>query len=66
VLGGESNYFLGSDPAKWRTHVKHFAAAEVKNVLPGVDIVAYGNAEGVEYDLRVPPKSDWIRRAICS
>ncbi len=58
VLGGESNYFLGSDPTKWRTHVKHFTAAEAKNVLPGVDIVAYGSAEGVEYDLRVAPGAD--------
>jgi Abnormal spindle-like microcephaly-assoc'd, ASPM-SPD-2-Hydin/Beta-propeller repeat len=57
-LGGESNYFLGSDPAKWRTHVQHFAAAEAKNVLPGVAIVAYGNAEGMEYDLRVAPGVD--------
>jgi hypothetical protein len=58
VLGGESNYFLGSDPAKWRTHVTHFVAAEAKNLLPGVDIVADGNAEGVEYDLRVAPGAD--------
>ena len=66
ALGGESNYFLGNDPAQWRTHVKHFAAANAKNVLPGVDIVAYGNAEGVEYDLRVAPgvEADDLRLAI--
>jgi hypothetical protein len=66
AVGGESNYFLGSDPAQWRTHVKHFAAAEAHNVLPGVDIVAYGNAEGVEYDLRVAPgvNADDLRFAI--
>jgi hypothetical protein len=58
ALDAESNYFLGSDPAKWRTHVKHFAAAEAKNVLPGVDILAYGNSEGMEYDLRVAPGAD--------
>jgi len=58
MLGGESNYFLGDDPAKWRTHVKHFAAAEAKDVLPGVDMVAYGNSDGVEYDLRVAPGVD--------
>jgi hypothetical protein len=43
-MRGESNYFLGSDPAKWRTPVKHFAAEEAKNVVPGLDIVASGNA----------------------
>jgi hypothetical protein len=66
AVGGESNYFLGNDSAQWRTHVKHFAAAEAQNVLPGVDIVAYGNAEGVEYDLRVAPgvNADDLRLAI--
>jgi Abnormal spindle-like microcephaly-assoc'd, ASPM-SPD-2-Hydin/Beta-propeller repeat len=58
LLGGESNYFLGNDSAQWRTHVKHFAAAEAKNALPGVDVVAYGNAEGVEYNLRLAPGVD--------
>ncbi len=55
MLGGETNYFLGNDPARWRTHVKHFAEAAASGVLPGVDMIAYGNAEGVEYDLRVAP-----------
>src|SRR5208282_4070048 len=58
AVGGESNYFLGNDPTQWRTHGKHFAAAQAQNVLPGVDIVAYGNAEGVEDDLRVAPGVD--------
>jgi hypothetical protein len=46
--------------------VKHLAAAEAHNVLPGVDIVAYGNAEGVEYDLRIAPgvNADDLRLAI--
>jgi hypothetical protein len=66
VVGGESNYFLGNDPAQRRVHVKHFASAEAQNVLPGVDIVAYGNSEGVEYDLRVAPgvDADDLRLAI--
>jgi Abnormal spindle-like microcephaly-assoc'd, ASPM-SPD-2-Hydin/Beta-propeller repeat len=66
AVGGESNYFLGNDPAQWRTHVQHFAMAEARNVLPGVDMVAYGNAEGVEYDLRIAPgvSADDLRLAI--
>jgi Abnormal spindle-like microcephaly-assoc'd, ASPM-SPD-2-Hydin/Beta-propeller repeat len=66
AVGGESNYFVGSDPAQWRTHVKHFAAVEAHNVFPGVDIVAYGNPEGVEYDLRIAPgvNADDLRLAI--
>ena len=40
-LAGETNYFLGNDPAKWRTHVPHFSRAAAMNVIPGVDAVAY-------------------------
>jgi Abnormal spindle-like microcephaly-assoc'd, ASPM-SPD-2-Hydin/Beta-propeller repeat len=57
-LAGETNYFLGNDPAKWRTHVPHFSRAVAKGVLPGVDVVAYGNERALEYDLRVAPGVD--------
>jgi hypothetical protein len=58
ILPGESNYFLGKDPAKWRTHVPHFARAAAASVLPGVDVTVYGNEEGLEYDLRLAPGAD--------
>src|SRR5271155_3210264 len=66
AVGGESNFFLGNYPGQWRTPVKHFASGEAQNVLPGVDIVAYGNADWVEYDLRVAPgaNADDLRLAI--
>ncbi|HEX2776144.1 MAG TPA: choice-of-anchor D domain-containing protein [Candidatus Acidoferrales bacterium] len=54
-LAGETNYFLGNDPGKWRTHVPHFSRAVATGVLPGVDVVAYGNERALEYDLRVAP-----------
>jgi Abnormal spindle-like microcephaly-assoc'd, ASPM-SPD-2-Hydin/Beta-propeller repeat len=57
-LAGETNYFLGNDPAKWRTHVPHFSRAVAKGVLPGVDVVTYGNERALEYDLRVAPGVD--------
>ena len=57
-LVAETNYFLGNDPAKWRTHVAHFSRAVAKGVLPGVDVVAYGNERALEYDLRVAPGVD--------
>ena len=57
-LGGETNYFLGNDPAKWRTHIPHFARAEAPRVAPGVSLVAYGNDDALEYDLRVAPGAD--------
>jgi Beta-propeller repeat len=57
-LPGVSNYFVGNDPAKWRTRVPHYARAEAAEALPGVSVEAYGNDEGVEYDLRVAPGTD--------
>lgn len=57
-LAAETNYFLGNDPAKWRTHLQHFSRAVARGVLPGVDIVAYGNERALEYDLRVAPGVD--------
>jgi hypothetical protein len=54
-LAGETNYFLGNDPARWRTHVPHFGEVEARNVIDGVDAVAYGRGKGLEYDLRVAP-----------
>jgi HYDIN/CFA65/VesB family protein/centrosomal CEP192-like protein/beta-propeller repeat-containing protein len=57
-LAGETNYFVGNDPAKWRTHVAHFSRAMARRALPGVDVVAYGNENALEYDLRVSPETD--------
>ncbi|MGD0402284.1 MAG: choice-of-anchor D domain-containing protein [Candidatus Acidiferrales bacterium] len=36
----------------------HFSRAMAKGVLPGVDVVAYGNERALEYDLRVAPGVD--------
>jgi ASPM-SPD-2-Hydin domain-containing protein/beta-propeller repeat-containing protein len=55
---GESNYFVGRDARLWRTRVPHFAAARATGVIPGVDVIAYGNNEGIEYDLRLAPGTD--------
>lgn len=52
----ESNYLIGSESRKWRTHVPHFASAETR--IGGSKIVAYGSATGLEYDLRLPLGAD--------
>jgi hypothetical protein len=57
-LSAESNYFLGNDPKKWHTRVPHFARAESPSDSAGISMAVYGNGEGVEYDLRVPPGGD--------
>jgi hypothetical protein len=57
-LPAESNYFIGNDPKKWHTRVPHFARAETASSSSGIGMAVYGNEEGVEYDLRVPPDAD--------
>jgi hypothetical protein len=57
-LRGESNYFIGNDPRRWRTRVPHFARVEAASAAPGVGLAIYGNEEGVEYDLRLSPGAD--------
>src|SRR5208337_2062303 len=37
-LPGKTNYFIGSDPQKWRTHVPTYARVKYSNVYPGVDL----------------------------
>ncbi len=57
-LPGKSNYFLGNDPAKWRTNVPNYSKIRYRDVYPGVDLVYYGNRQQLEYDLLVAPGAD--------
>ncbi len=57
-LPGVSNYFLGNDPAKWRTDVPHYARIQYDGVYPGIDLVWYGNQRRLEYDFVVAPGAD--------
>ena len=57
-LPGISNYFLGNEPAKWRTHVPHYQRVRYPNVYPGIDLVYYGNSQRLEHDFIVAPGAD--------
>jgi hypothetical protein len=57
-LPGRSNYFIGADPARWRRDIRTFAKVEYAGVVPGVDVVYYGNGRQLEYDLVVAPGTD--------
>ncbi len=54
-----TNYFIGNDPAKWRTNVAGYAKVKYEGVYPGIDLVYYDNGEGrLEYDFIVAPGAD--------
>jgi hypothetical protein len=55
ALPGKANYFIGNDPAKWRTNIPTYAKAQYKNVYRGIDLVYYGRQRQLEYDFVVRP-----------
>jgi Bacterial Ig-like domain (group 3)/Beta-propeller repeat len=57
-LAGTSNYFIGSDPAKWRTNVPTYAKVKYEEIYSGIDLVYYGNQRQLEYDFIVAPGAD--------
>lgn len=57
-LPGKTNYFIGSDPAKWRTNVPNYARVKYEDVYPGITLVYYGNERQLEYDFVVAPGAD--------
>src|SRR5712692_3149813 len=52
-LAGQSNYFIGNDPQRWRTEIPHYARVEFAEVYPGVSLIYYGQQRQPEYDLVV-------------
>ena len=61
VLASKSNYFVGNDPAKWRTNVPNYARVVAKAVYPGIDLAWYSRGAGtagLEYDFLVAPGAD--------
>ncbi len=57
-LPGTSNYFIGNDPAKWRTNVPTYAKVKYEGIYSGIDLVYYGNQRQLEYDFIVAPGAD--------
>ncbi|MBX3349017.1 MAG: SBBP repeat-containing protein [Nitrospira sp.] len=57
-LPGIVNYFIGNDPAKWRTNIPTYAKVQYQEVYPGIDLAYYGNQGTVEYDFIVAPGAD--------
>ncbi len=57
-LPGKSNYFLGNDPKKWRTHVPTYAKVKYHGIYPGIDLIYYGPQRQLEYDFVVNPGAD--------
>jgi hypothetical protein len=57
-LRSTTNDFLGNDRTKWRRGVVNYGQLQVPNLYPGIDLVYYGSAGELEYDLAVKPGVD--------
>ena len=62
LLPGKSNYFIGSDPTKWRRNVSRFAMVRYSDIYPGIDLMVHEKTTGAtEYDLVAAPGADPAR-----
>jgi hypothetical protein len=59
LLEYKCNYFLGNDPAKWRTDVPNFSAVVYEDIYPGIDLKYFGDGRRMEYDFIVSPGADF-------
>jgi Beta-propeller repeat len=57
-LPGMVNYFIGNDPAKWRTTIPTYAKVQYQDAYPGIALAYYGNQGRLEYDFLVAPGAD--------
>ncbi|WP_295125800.1 PKD domain-containing protein [uncultured Chitinophaga sp.] len=56
--GGYSNYFIGNDPAYWRSGVMNYQSVTYKNLYPNIDLHVYSDGGQMKYDLIVHPGAD--------
>lgn len=54
----KTNYFIGNDPAQWRTGVPNYGRVRYAGIYPGIDLVYYGNQGRLEHDFVVAPGGD--------
>jgi hypothetical protein len=57
-LHATSNILHGKDRSKWRSKVSNYSRLEASGLYPGIDLVYYGTAGELEYDLVVKPGAD--------
>ncbi len=59
LLEYKCNYFIGNDPAQWRTDVSNYGAIVVKNIYDGIDVRYHSDGGGkMMYDFVLAPGAD--------
>jgi len=57
-LRHRNNYFLGSDPAQWRTEVRNYRQVIYENLYDGIDVIYRLDEHGLKYDIFVDRGAD--------
>jgi hypothetical protein len=57
-LPGRINYYIGGDPARWKTDIPTYARVRYEAIYPGIDLVYYGTQGQLEHDFVVAPGAD--------
>lgn len=52
---GRASYFLGDDPAKWRSNVPTYARVRYPELYPGIAAIFHASQGEIEYDFVVSP-----------
>ena len=55
---GYSNYYIGDNPARWRSRVPSFAVARYTDIYNGIDLELYTASDALKYNLIVHPGAD--------
>ena len=55
---GVVNYFVGNDPARWRTRISTYSRVRYEDVYAGIDLEYYGDHGELEYDFIARPGAD--------
>jgi hypothetical protein len=57
-LPSKTNYYLGSDPSRWRTNIANYGGVRYRELYPGIDLLFHGGHGQLEYDFVVAPGAD--------
>ncbi len=52
------NYFIGNDPARWKSELRSVHQVSMKSFYPGIDLVYEGLERGLKYSFILQPGSD--------
>ena len=55
---GIYNYFIGTDPNKWRTHIQAYKRVLYRDVWKGIDLRLFANGTDLEEEFIVHPGAD--------